>query len=224
MKTKKAVFWMFLIAQLAAGEVVFSEVMYNPAGGDEGREWIEVANTGPNEVDLSGWRLFEADSNHNLNAVGGDGVLASKGYAIIADNAEMFAAENPSHGGLLFDSAWSSLSNTGETLALKDDEGVVVAELTYNTILGGDGNNKTLEKKDLVGGENPGNWGESIDEGGTPGRENSIILRSETTTIEPGVTTTIHSAPEFPSRKSAYIAMVFAILLAISLAWKKTKK
>jgi len=37
--------------------VVINEVMFNPSGSDEGNEWVELYNPGPNSVNLSGWTL-----------------------------------------------------------------------------------------------------------------------------------------------------------------------
>ena len=37
--------------------VVFSEIMYNPPGGDESLEWIELHNQMAVKMDISGWTI-----------------------------------------------------------------------------------------------------------------------------------------------------------------------
>ena len=40
--------------------VVFSEIMYNPAGTGESLEWLELHNQMSVDIDMSGWRLDNA--------------------------------------------------------------------------------------------------------------------------------------------------------------------
>ena len=51
---------------LARAEVVINEIMYDLEGTDTGREWIEIYNNSNSSVDLSSYKLFEADTNHEL--------------------------------------------------------------------------------------------------------------------------------------------------------------
>lgn len=46
------------------GNVVISEIMYNPTGGanqEQRNEWVEIVNQGTTTVDLSGWRLDDRE-------------------------------------------------------------------------------------------------------------------------------------------------------------------
>ncbi|HLP82791.1 MAG TPA: lamin tail domain-containing protein, partial [Phycisphaerales bacterium] len=43
--------------------VVITEIMYNPAGADEGQEWVEIYNAGAAPVDVSGWALKDVEGD-----------------------------------------------------------------------------------------------------------------------------------------------------------------
>jgi len=48
---------LLLAGALPAGAVCINEVLYDPAGADAGREWVELHHAGTQPVDLAGWRL-----------------------------------------------------------------------------------------------------------------------------------------------------------------------
>ena len=53
-----------LVSDNEVGNVVISEIMYNPNGGstqEQRNEWVEVVNQGSTTVDLSGWRLDDKE-------------------------------------------------------------------------------------------------------------------------------------------------------------------
>jgi hypothetical protein len=125
-------------------QVVITEIMYDIEGTDTGREWVEVQNTGSTAVDLSLWKLFEANTAHKLVPVG-DISLPALGFAVITDNPDKFKADNPQFSGLLFDSTFS-LSNEGEVLVIRDPAGADSDSVTYQPALGGAGDGTTLQK------------------------------------------------------------------------------
>jgi hypothetical protein len=133
-------------APVADAEVLISEVMYDlESGSDTGREWVEVFNAGAGAVTLIDWKLFEADTNHGITAFSGGETLASGAYAVIADNPTKFLADWPGFSGLLFDSAFS-LSNTGETIAIRTPELATSDSVTYQSSWGAGGNGHTLQR------------------------------------------------------------------------------
>jgi uncharacterized membrane protein YgcG len=140
--------FLLLIGIPASANVAITEIMYDLPGADTGREWVEVQNVSDGEIDLTTYKFFEANTNHKINAHQGGSNLAAGAYAIIADNAEKFLTDWPGFAGIIFDSAFS-LSNTGETLALKDADGNTVNEVTYSSEAGAAGDGKSLS---LVGG------------------------------------------------------------------------
>lgn len=129
----------FLFPFVAHASIVFTEVMYDAPGADTSREWVEVQNTGSTSLTLRGWKLYEADTNHKISAVG-EGMIVPGGYAVIVASSEKFKADWPNYAGVMYDSTFS-LANTGETLVLKDASSTPLATLTYSTgSAEGDGN------------------------------------------------------------------------------------
>jgi hypothetical protein len=133
-----------LLPWYAHAGVEISEIMYDIEGTDTGREWVEVYNGSTADIDLSTWKLFEANVAHKITATG-DPILLSGGRAIVADSPEKFLADNPGFSGSVFDSAFS-LSNGGETIALKDAADAIVDSVTYEGAWGAAGDGNTLQK------------------------------------------------------------------------------
>ena len=139
---------LFLLAPLSvSASVRINEVMYDLEGTDTGREWIELINDGSGSVDISGFKLFEANINHGLTLFSGNPVLAPQSLALIVDDAQKFIADWPHFLGLLFESSFS-LSNTGETLALKNGSGTEEDSASYSSDDGAKGDGKTLHRND----------------------------------------------------------------------------
>lgn len=143
--------------------VSITEIMYDLEGSDTDREWVEIFNSGGDAVQLTGWKLHEADTNHSLTVVSGSASLSAGGYAVIVDNAEKFLADWPGFSSVLFDSSFS-LSNTGETLVLKDPSLVALDTVTYQSTTGAAGDGNSLQ---LVSGS----WGAGVP---TPGAANRL--------------------------------------------------
>ena len=129
-----------------SAQIVISEIMYDlPQGSDSGREWIEILNQGTTPTEITALRLFENNTNHKITAAGAD-TLSPGGYAVIADNASDFKSDWPQFSGLLFDSTFS-LSNSGETLALKDASSTVLDTISYQSSLGAAGDGNSLNRE-----------------------------------------------------------------------------
>ena len=146
--------------------ISISEIMYDLEGSDAKKEWIEIYNTGSEDINLADWRLFEADANHKLTPYpeGAPANIPPGGYAIIADDAGTFLANNSAYGGLLFDSSFS-LSNTGETLILRDGALVDQDQVTYTSDWGATGDGGSLQ-------EIESQWYAAIP---TPGEANALV-------------------------------------------------
>ena len=168
-----AIFFLLVEMSTAQAGVILNEIMYDVAGSDTGREWIEIYNTGGSAQNLSNWKLVENGVNHNLDLIAGSFMLEGTSYAIIADNPTSFLADYSNYTGTLLDSSFS-LSNSGEYLALS--EGTInMSELNYSNTWGG-GNGYSLELLDTTLNGNPSsNWNTSLVPGGTPGRGNSRL-------------------------------------------------
>ncbi len=139
------VFFLFCCASFVSAQVEITEVMYDLEGGDSGREWIEIYNAGGDSVDIPAWRFFEADTNHKLKVISGDGILSAGEYAVIVSDDTKFYIDNSTFSGDVFDSSFS-LHNTGEELIMKDVELNNIDSVTYSSELGASGDGNSLQK------------------------------------------------------------------------------
>ena len=175
---QKRLFFIFVLFfipfYLAQANIVINEIMYDlKTGSDDGREWIEVFNDGGSPVDLSVFKFFEADTNHKLLLIQGDKNIGAQNYAIIVSDPVKFKIDwftppnsgGASFAGTIFDSSFS-LSNTGETLALKTGDQIIDV-YSYQASSGGAGDGKSLQKINGV-------WAPAVP---TPGVENKLPPR-----------------------------------------------
>jgi hypothetical protein len=153
-----------LLPQIVFGNVTISEIMYDPEGADADREWIEVHNAGSELVDLSLWKLFEANTNHKLTLVQGS-TLGPGSYGVIVGDPMKFKEDYPSYGGLVMDSTFS-LGNSGEVFEMRNEAGETVDSVSYLMEWGAAGDGGSLQKID-------GKWVSSMP---TIGRENVLVV------------------------------------------------
>lgn len=137
----------------ARAAVTISEIMYNPAGTDAGREWVELYNSGPEDVTLVGgsgtgsWRITDS-SNHTItDPQGGVGrgslTIPANGYLLLTSDPGVFAGEYT--GTYSVAKASLSLNNTGTTVSLVDGTGSTLDSVTYATSQGGADNGTSLQ-------------------------------------------------------------------------------
>ena len=145
--------------------VVFNEIHYNPPGGGNAGEWIELFNMMGVNVDLSDWRI--AGGVDYSFAVGT--VIPAGGHLVIAKTPGNIAgALGPFTG---------ALGNAGDTLRLLDNNDRAMDELTYGDAgewpVAPDGGGATLAKRNPYSGSaRAENWTASAQTGGTPGAAN----------------------------------------------------
>lgn len=140
------IFFFFVLPSPLSAAFIISEIMYDVPGTDSGREWIEIANTEGSPRDVSGFKFFEANTNHGLVLYSGSGVVASGEAAVIADDAEKFLIDWPSYTGVLLESSFS-LSNAGELLLLRDSSLLDLDSVSYDVSIGGAGDGNTLTRQ-----------------------------------------------------------------------------
>ena len=162
-----------LSATLGDSVVTFNELLYNPAPGDTGGEWIEIHNQLSVDVDLSNWSLgggIEYSFAPGTTIDSGD-------YLVIAKDAAALQAATGITGVL--GGFTGSLSNGGETILLLDHNDRIMDELIYEDEgdwpVAADGSGATLAKTNehLATGDFD-SWHFSQTVGGTPGIANSI--------------------------------------------------
>ncbi len=132
------VIWLFLIfifspfipqvVHAADSDLVISEIASYESSD---HEWIEIFNKGSTAIDVTGWKFFEDGTNHGLTAYRGGLVIQPGGYAVIADNALNTATDYPQNQGILIDSSWTTLNESGELIGLKNSTATIIEQFTY---------------------------------------------------------------------------------------------
>lgn len=145
-------------------EMAINEISYNPDGDDMGREWIEIFNKSTSTIDLTGFKLFEGETNHGLFLKQGDRNLIPDGYVVIANDKDKFLIDYPDYAGIIFESSFS-LGNNSKVVIFKNGD-LKIDEVSYASSTGAYNNGKSLQ---IIGGE----WKEELP---TPGRSNNSIF------------------------------------------------
>ena len=122
----------WLVPGFASAAVLISEVAWMGTAESANHEWIELYNPDENGVVVDGWSL--SDGN-NLN-IGLFGTIPPQSFAVLERTS------NDSAPGTAFLIYTGALVNTGATLTLRDEKGVVVDQ-----VLGG-------ENWENIGGDN----------------------------------------------------------------------
>lgn len=154
--------------------LVVSEIYYNPAGQDEGSEFVELLNVGDSSLDLSGTRFTDGiDFTFPVSTI-----LAPGKRILVVANRTTFKAR---YGAGLavageFENG-TNLSNGGELITLQNNSGIAIQSFTYDDSFPwpqeADGDDFSLI---LVNpGSNPdhalaSNWRASALTGGNPGQ------------------------------------------------------
>ena len=129
MKKQLAVF-IFLLWSVGAGEALasvrISEIAWMGTAVSGSNEWIELANDASTPVDLSGWHIEAEDGSPNILL---SGSIAANGYYLIERTDDTTVPNIPAD---LVAAFGNGLSNSGETLKLKDAGGLVI-----DTVIGG---------------------------------------------------------------------------------------
>ncbi|MFO8184423.1 MAG: lamin tail domain-containing protein [Candidatus Aegiribacteria sp.] len=168
------IFSMMISLVLAAqGDIVISEIMYNPdgptLGEDDSYEWVELCNIGTAPVELGGMMLKDPGNHLFLDPH----TLGPGERVVVAADIEAFTGAY-GHGIDLvpWDGVWTKLSNSGDQLVLYSAAGAVLDELSYSDTWGmeegdtrsdADGRGSSLEKMDLAGPNVESNWAPSVD-------------------------------------------------------------
>ncbi len=158
----------------AFAAVQITEIMYDVPGTDTGREWVEVTNTGSVAEDLGAYRLFEGNTNHSITVLSGSGILVAGASAVVVEDGAKFAADWPSYAGPVLKSSFS-LSNTGETIGIKDSSLTLVDSATYDSSMGAAGDGNSLQRSGATfaaGAANPGTYSGSASPS-TPNQQQS---------------------------------------------------
>ena len=162
------VLFVFLVTQVNALTVI-NEIMYDPEGSDNNREFIEIYSDEFN--DFGNYTIEDLSGNKdNL-------VLAkqenSRYFLIVEDgfNYESINATVYKAGATI----GNGLNNDKDAIIFRNENNNIVDLFYYTSEWGGKNNGKSLERLDKEKFSNDKeNWVESILENGSPGQENNI--------------------------------------------------
>lgn len=174
----------FLVAPIAdASNIVISEIMYNPLGTSEDGEWVELMNISAATTDLSNLTFAGIDYTFPLGFT-----LAPDARVVVVKNQTEFASIYNTLGVNIApgDFSTSSLSNSGEQIALIDAIGVDARRFKYNdndpwpTSPDGDGYSIVLISPETIPDHSlPINWRASTISGGRPGKGDNTIFTGD---------------------------------------------
>ena len=163
--------------QIGSGDVLINEIMYHPSTSGE---WIEIINHSTNPISLKDWTIEDTQTKNAITIE--DKWLAPEGFAVIAESTSLalqsiygnFPAEIFSLG-----SKFPSLKDDGDTVILRDEDGIIQDILKYEDCWASNSKNTkgiSLERISLnINTNDLKNWGSCvIASGGTPGKVNSI--------------------------------------------------
>lgn len=167
-----------------SGEVVITEIHYNPRGGglldDAQAEWFEVYNPGDKPVDLGGVTIRD-DGNDKYNILPGEAVVPPKGFFVFGASAD-----TKYNGGVAVQLAWGGaiqLKNQGEDAIVLEKGGQIIDSVRWDSAKGwsylnGRALNLRPDKFGVADNDDPKNWcGAQVEmssgDMGTPGSANS---------------------------------------------------
>ena len=108
--------------------VSITEVHYNPSGGSERFEFVEIHNSGSEDLSIEGWRFVRG-----IVFTFPDGVrLAAGGYAVVCTDVEALRRAFPDVGDDAYGDFTGSLDNAGEKLVLVDAFNAHVTSSRYD--------------------------------------------------------------------------------------------
>ncbi len=198
-------FFVFTAVFSAPADIIINEIGAYPTST---HEWVEIWNKGNEPVDLTGWKFWENNTNHGLNATGSDSIVLPGEYAAICQNAATFIADHPAFGGSVFDSSWTSLSENGEEIGLKDSSGNFIEKFTYLPTT-----KFSLERRDpnLID-YTSANWQEHAS-GNTLGFINSNFSIAAAVTATPTTTSPSSPATSLPNTSETWLKIKINELL-----------
>ena len=175
----------FTIAEMDpidSSDLTISELHYNPGGGSEDTEFLEILNIGTRPVNLRNTR-FTLGVEYQFPTV--RNVILSPGQRIVLVSSLYHM--NLAYGlGLPVAGIYSGrLNNDGEVIRFEESNGTLIREFTYNDSElwpqppDGEGPSLTMLAPTInPDGNNPFHWGSSSLNGGTPGIGDTAVPAS----------------------------------------------
>ncbi|MCY1016206.1 lamin tail domain-containing protein [Pyxidicoccus sp. MSG2] len=113
--------------------VIVNEVMVNEPGSDVTGEFVEVVNVGTGSADLSGWTVSDSASVRHTFPSGTS--LAAGGVVVVFGGSAGIPSGTP--GAVVASTGTLGLSNSGDTVTLKNASGTAVDTATLSSGVSG---------------------------------------------------------------------------------------
>lgn len=163
-----------------AFDVLINEIMADPdpSVGLPEYEYVEIYNRTNFAINLGGWTFTAGTTTKEIPDV----TIDSNSYIILtSDDAEWLLT---GYGTTVVVESFPSITNDGQTLILKNENGYTISTVTYSTDTYKDGAKddggwslEMIDPNNPCGGED--NWKASIgSNGGTPGTQNSVYANN----------------------------------------------
>lgn len=167
--------------------LVISEIMYNPGGGDQNLEFVEIMNIGPVEIDLNPVRFTKGiDFDFAGSTITS---LAPGARALVVRNLASFQAAYGTTlpvAGEYWTSDENNLSNAGEQLKLSYGPGIAIRDFNYSdrapwptTPDGGGPSLVLVAPRAMPDHSLPQNWRASTAHGGNPGTTDALLFTGD---------------------------------------------
>jgi hypothetical protein len=172
----------FLIFQFSFASLEITEIMYNPEGNDNSREWIEVKNNSSQQIRITsgrgGWRINDG-SNHLFE----EELTVNPGELfVILQDRNLFLKDYPNFFGKSI-LANFNLKNESAQIQIFDENKNLLVSIFYHNSCGGNGNGYSIVLVD-------GQCKENKIKGGTPGNLSYQIYEEENRQKEENLTST----------------------------------
>ncbi|HEY7769608.1 lamin tail domain-containing protein, partial [Longimicrobium sp.] len=114
-------------------QVILNEILANEAGSNVAGEFVELVNVGGTSISIAGWTISDATGVRHTFAAGTT-LAAGKAIVVYGATSGIPAGSTNAVGA---STAQLNLSNSGDSVILKDGSGVTKASYTYPSSLSG---------------------------------------------------------------------------------------
>lgn len=105
------------------GDIIITEIMYNPSGGEPGAEWFEVYNRSAKTIDMNGWEIRSGGTTRSITS----SVNLTPGtYAVFGASSSGCGTEDFTYGTSL------SLTNSNDDVSIIFSS-TTIDEVSYST-------------------------------------------------------------------------------------------
>src|SRR4051812_46586033 len=141
---RSAAILLLLVTMRARGEVIISEIMYNPQGTDLDtsvtpnilREWAELYNTGDTAVNIGGWQFGDSQDNQRATAFAANTMIQPHQALVVTGDTTHFDLEWGTGINRIQVSSFPTLANdpspTNETAAIRNAAGTILDAVNFD--------------------------------------------------------------------------------------------